>query len=199
MSDNGRDNDALALAQAVQNGDWPRALRAVQAMEKRVPGDSRILYNKALVFREMGNQAARQESLLQAIAADPLHAHARFELGAVLLDEGRIAEAATHFTHYVELAPKDWEGLVNLGNCLLLLGRPADALPYLKDAHEHTANVDTVTALARCWRDLGQFEACEDVLGELGASAQMSALKLKIRTQGSKGRFSLFTDQEAER
>ena len=68
-----------------------------------------------------------------AIRLEPGHAEARNNLGNVLLESDRLAEALAEFTEAVRLQPEYFEPRRTLALLLLLhLNRPAEARPHLE-------------------------------------------------------------------
>lgn len=186
-----RTDPALEFARAIEGRDWPTASTAIAEMLRAQPTDARLYYNKALVHKALGEEADRRRSLRQALRLDPRHANARFELGAALMEAGAVKEAEKAFEAYVRVVPDDWEGQVNLGECRLRLGEPRRALVHLGLAHWLKHNEATISGLARALRDLGRFVESEAFLAALPRSAGAAALRLKVRTQGIKGRVNL--------
>ncbi|GAB4353903.1 MAG: hypothetical protein Kow0026_12210 [Oricola sp.] len=186
---------AAAFAEAAGRRDWQSALRVVAELETALPGNAGIAYNKALVLRELGRTEERIASLERALRLEPAHANARFELASALMDTGNFAKAAGLFAAYLETVPDDADALLNLGNCLLCLGRSAEALPHLRLAHAAAPTDKTVAGLATALRDCGDLDACERLLAELPPTPETAVARLKILTQGTRGRFGLAVDQ----
>lgn len=183
------------FARAVAQANWPDALRACDGLAAMMPDHAGVLYNRALVLKELGRHDERIEDLSQALARDPAHSNARFELASAHMDKGLFPEAAAGFASYLENAPDDATAQLNLGKCLLRLGRPEDALVCLRAAQMDKENADAIAALATALRETGDLEACIAVLDDLGPGPENAALRLKIMTQGARGRFALWPGQ----
>jgi tetratricopeptide (TPR) repeat protein len=186
---------AAEFQRAVSAQDWKSALEAAEGMELELPDNVSVVYNKALVLRQLGRAEERIACLEHALALDPGHANARFELASALMEGGDVARAAEHFSAYLASAPEDADALLNLGNCLARLGRSADAVTHLRKAHEIAPSQESASALAAALRDCGDLAGCEALLASLPDTPEASALRLKILTQGARGRFALAVDQ----
>jgi hypothetical protein len=79
-----------------------------------------------------GDQAEAQKLLERALAADPQHLRAHYNLGLILLNDGRPAEALPHFTFAAERHAGDAFAIYYIGQCRFQLGDTAAAL----DAYE---------------------------------------------------------------
>ena len=179
------------FARAVGQGNWPEALEACDGLLVIMPDHAGVLYNRALVLKELGRHEERIDSLARALACDPGHSNARFELACAQMDKGLFQEAAAGFAAHLENQPGDGDARLNLGQCLLRLGRAGEALDHLRAAQEKTGTSDTAAALATALRETGDLDGCEAVLEDLGPGPENAALRLKVMTQGARGRFAL--------
>ena len=68
-------------------------------------GDVTALYNAAVIAWNANDFAKANELLTQALKSDPKHAESHFMLGRVLINLGKLGEAATEFETYLKLAP----------------------------------------------------------------------------------------------
>ena len=68
-------------------------------------GNATALYNAAVLAWNANDFAKANELLTQAVKADPKHAESHFMLGRVLINLGKLGEAATEFETYLKLAP----------------------------------------------------------------------------------------------
>ena len=68
-------------------------------------GNVTALYNAAVIAWNANDFAKANELLAQAVKADPAHAESHFMLGRVLINLGKLGEAATEFETYLKLAP----------------------------------------------------------------------------------------------
>jgi cytochrome c-type biogenesis protein CcmH/NrfG len=68
-------------------------------------GSATNLYNAAVISWNSNDFAKAHELLTQAVKNDPNHADSHFMLGRVLINLGKLGEAATEFETYLKLAP----------------------------------------------------------------------------------------------
>lgn len=68
-------------------------------------GNADVLYNAAVISWNANEFAKANELLTQAIKVNPAHAESHFMLGRVLINLGKLGEAATEFETYLKLAP----------------------------------------------------------------------------------------------
>ena len=68
-------------------------------------GNVTALYNGAIVAWNANDFAKAHELLQQAVKIDPKHAETHFMLGRVLINLGKLGDAATEFETYLKLAP----------------------------------------------------------------------------------------------
>lgn len=68
-------------------------------------GSAAALYNAAVISWNSNDFAKAHELLSQAVKAEPAHADSHFMLGRVLINLGKLGEAATEFETYLKLAP----------------------------------------------------------------------------------------------
>lgn len=68
-------------------------------------GNATALYNGAILAWNGNDFAKAHELLEQAVKVDPKHAESHFMLGRVLINLGKLGEAATEFETYLKLAP----------------------------------------------------------------------------------------------
>ena len=119
-------------------------------MLKRLLGARRSLpaahWNDEGIRRWQANElAAARDAFRKALQADPSHAGAASNLGALLLDDGREDEALALLAHAVDLAPDDAAARVNLANGLVQTNRLAEGVAHFREA----LRLDPGHALAR--------------------------------------------------
>jgi tetratricopeptide (TPR) repeat protein len=68
-------------------------------------GNADGLYNAAVISWNANDFAKAHELLTAAVKSSPTHAEAHFMLGRVLINLGKLGEAATEFETYLKLAP----------------------------------------------------------------------------------------------
>lgn len=144
------------------------------------PDESKEMYEYALGLLHAARDnrteatAALQRALLENLAFYP----ARMQLGAMALEEGRIAEAVDELQQAAEIAPDDGYLQYRLGEALLQAGNSADAVSALRRASRlepYYAAVDLLlgTALERTGDTSAATEAYSRYLSRAPAGARL--------------------------
>jgi Tfp pilus assembly protein PilF len=144
LKQQGRADEALALLE-----------RAARAAPRAAPA-----------WTELGTAALRQgrtelarEALERAVALAPQTARAWHALGSARRAGGDLEGAEAAFRQAVALAPGNGRAWVNLGVVLRLLGRPADSLPCLEEAHRAgLSGPELMDAEIGALVDVGRFD-----------------------------------------
>ena len=84
---------------------FAEATKVASAAAAAGGGNATALYNGAIMAWNGNDFAKAHELLEQAIKVDPKHAESHFMLGRVLINLGKLGEAATEFETYLKLAP----------------------------------------------------------------------------------------------
>jgi tetratricopeptide (TPR) repeat protein len=79
--------------------------KRVAATPGAVGASANILYNQGAIAWNANDFAKAREHFEAAIKADPNHAESHFMLGKVLINLGKLGEAATEFETYLKIAP----------------------------------------------------------------------------------------------
>jgi tetratricopeptide (TPR) repeat protein len=69
-------------------------------------GSADALFNQGVVLWNGGKVAEAKKAFEGAVAANPSHAEAHYQLGMALVNEGNLPSAATEFEAYLKLAPE---------------------------------------------------------------------------------------------
>lgn len=87
------------------SGKYPEA---IQAFEKSIAIRSEVspLYNYGAACLNAGEIPKAQEAFEKALALDPNHAGANYQMGMVLVNQGKNDEAVTYLEKYLELEPE---------------------------------------------------------------------------------------------
>jgi len=106
----------------------------------------------------------------RAVELSPYHAAARYQLGRLLRQEGKLEEAVTQFEHLLRSTPGDVRagherGPENptvhkqLGNLLAKLGRPRQAVPHLRAAlFSDPQSAESQFNLGKALCDMGEYD-----------------------------------------
>lgn len=177
---------------ALADADWQAALALADQLIAALPENPSLLYNKGLVLKNLGRIPDSVACFRETLVLAPDHHNAQFELASALLETGQIDESARRFEDYLEAVPDDADAILNLGIALVQLGRTEAAIPHLGYAHSKLGTAQALQWLATAKRDSGELAAAEDLLAQLPADDRNAqAARLKILTQGAKGRFPL--------
>lgn len=192
--------DINALGQDFQTAlaaaDWQAALGLVDQLIAALPANPSLPYNKGLVLKNLGRVSDSLVCFRETLGLAPDHHNAQFELAAALLETGQIDESARRFEDYLAAVPEDADAALNLGIALVQQGRAEAAIPHLGYAQSKLGTAQALQWLATAKRDSGELAAAEDLLAQLPADDRNAqAARLKILTQGAKGRFPLDSRQ----
>ncbi len=111
-----------------------------------------------LVNRGHLDQALQKLDTLAAEQPEP--PGVEYLRGMVFYQQGKMVEAAAVFTSAVTQDPKNLEAMQMEGVSLFRLGKPAQAVPLLEQAHRSVpnANVDPNYVLGLCYIDTGRYD-----------------------------------------
>ncbi len=99
------------------------------------PNDSNLLYGRAMLAEKMGRLDLLEQDLRAVIEREPENATALNALGYTLADRTtRYQEAFGYIERALQLRPQDASVIDSMGWVLYRLGRPQEALRYLKAA-----------------------------------------------------------------
>jgi tetratricopeptide (TPR) repeat protein len=151
---------AYGVAQA-QAGRFEGALATFARAREQDPSNAMVLVNTATVHMMSGEHARAREALESALELKPDLARAHNSLGVIAAREGRMGEAVDRWTRAVELDPREFDTLFNLGSTLVGLGRTAEARPYLERFSQEAppALYARDIAQTRAWLESGSSPA----------------------------------------
>jgi tetratricopeptide (TPR) repeat protein len=121
----------LANVLARQN-EVNRAVNEYRTAIALAPSQPRTYYQLALTLRAMQDEAGEMQALEQTLAADDHYAPAHYELGRILMDEHRLAEAARHLEAAIEYNPKAEEAYYLLVRAYAGLGEKDKSAEMVK-------------------------------------------------------------------
>jgi tetratricopeptide (TPR) repeat protein len=116
-----------------------------------------------------GGQPAAAIALLQPLAnATPPVKGAAHELGVAYYRSGKLTEALQAFAEAEKEDPNDMESVQLHGLTLYRLGRPADAIPYLKRVRQWMPNADADAnhVLGLCYLNSRQYDEARKTFAE---------------------------------
>jgi arylsulfatase A-like enzyme/Tfp pilus assembly protein PilF len=94
------------------------------------PSNGLPLVDAATVYLMDGDRDRAAAAFTDALAVDPTLARAHNGLGVIAAERKDYDSALRHWRQAVELDPRDFQTLFNLGDLLIKIGRPAEARPY---------------------------------------------------------------------
>jgi predicted Zn-dependent protease len=101
----------------------------------------------------------------QELAHDPTNSNATYELAEIHRKAGELDQATTLFASALKYYPDFEEANVGLGRSLIALGKPADAVPFLKKAAEANPHDEIpYYQLALAYKALGRSEEQKSAL-----------------------------------
>jgi len=106
----------------VRLNEVDRALSEYRIAIDLAPGQPRTYFQLALALRGRQDEAGEMHALEQTLAADDHYAPAHYELGRILMDEHRLADAASHLEAAIEYNPKAEEAYYLLARAYAGLG-----------------------------------------------------------------------------
>lgn len=148
--------------------DFARPLATVTPLFPRAQGrDAEAAFSLGLQLEE-SNAPAALEAYEDAVAADPYHGDAHVNLGRLLHQRGRLAEAEAHYVAALVARPEDATACFNLAVVLEDQGRLDDAIGRYREALElDPRNADACFNLARLYEKKGEKVAAIRQLKDL--------------------------------
>jgi tetratricopeptide (TPR) repeat protein len=90
----------------VRLNEVDRALNEYRTAIKLAPAQPRTYYQMALALRARQDESGEMKALEQTLAADDHYAPAHYELGRILMEQHRLADAARHLETAIRYNPK---------------------------------------------------------------------------------------------
>lgn len=142
-----------------EQGDLPGALDAFTKARAEAPKDPRPLYLRGTVYQKQRKLPEAEADFRKALELDPKLVDVRAELGAILTDTGRAAEALEQLEQAVAQKADHFEAQFNLGVARETLGRwPEAAAAYRKAAQLKPQDADVRLNLAAALRRSGKVD-----------------------------------------
>jgi tetratricopeptide (TPR) repeat protein len=125
---------ALAAASSIQTRSWKNSITLFEHAREVAGGNWLAEYSLGNEFWRLGRKGDAQERFRTAIRLNPAAANAYNNLGALLLLEGKTAEALPLLTEAARLSPRDPALRFNLGLALEKEGNPEAASSHYREA-----------------------------------------------------------------
>jgi tetratricopeptide (TPR) repeat protein len=101
-----------------------------------MPDDPKVLYSKAMLFKEREELRVAVELLHKAVERDPKYSAAYFQIGYIQNVLKEYDKAVAAYDKAIELNPEDSSSWNNKGNALKKMGKQKDALHCYNKAIE---------------------------------------------------------------
>jgi len=118
-----------ALAQSGRIKDAVATFERALAID---PSNAAAKANLGTVYLTINDYPRARTLMEEALALDPDVSRAHNALGVIAAETGHPDEAIAHWKRAVELNPREWDTLFNLGKLLRRQGREAEARPYVQ-------------------------------------------------------------------
>jgi predicted O-linked N-acetylglucosamine transferase (SPINDLY family) len=114
------------------------------------------LFASAIQHHHAGRLIEAESHYRRALAAQPDHADAAFNLGVALRQLGKVDEAAVAYAQAIAIKPDNLEAHYNLGNALMLLGKVDEAIvAYTQALHIKPDHAGAAANLGAAYSNLG--------------------------------------------
>ncbi len=108
------------------------------------------LFNQAVEYHHAGALGEAERCYRQLLAVAPLHAEGHGRLGAVLMRQGKMAEAISHIEHALSLRPDVFEAYANLCQAYMWTGQRDRAIEAACRALELRETPQSKAMFAQC-------------------------------------------------
>ena len=133
--DSGTQADLALISARLRQKDLPGALKAIDALDRKLPKQALPLVLRGRVHVQQGDKAAARASLDQALQRQPGHLPALVTLAALDVQDGKPAVARQRFESLIKAEPQNQPARMALAELDRRLGAPDAALvAQLKDA-----------------------------------------------------------------
>jgi len=119
-------------AALVQSGRVDEALASFNRALAIDPSNAVAKANVGIAYLTVRDYPRARAALSESLALDPDVSLAHNALGVIAAETGHPDEAIERWKRAVELNPKEWDTLFNLGKLLRQRGREAEARPYIE-------------------------------------------------------------------
>lgn len=135
--------DQFHFALRTSEGDLP----ALQRAASMNPYDSSVQARIATASSRAGDKDGAATALLRAVQINPASLPLQQACARALIEDGRYADAYSHYQKMLTIFPRDSDALVNYGLLAARLGNPAEAM----DSWERAASVNPQDAQAHLY------------------------------------------------
>ncbi|PYY00023.1 MAG: hypothetical protein DMG63_07250 [Acidobacteria bacterium] len=167
---------AYSVQSSTQSGPGTPTAASAQDRSTSKPLVSLIL-NESKTLIDQGRLDDAIQNLHELQVAQPAVKGVNHELGIAYFRKGEFVQAVNAFAKAMEEDPEDREAAQLRGLSLFQLGRPAEAIPYLKQVQSWIgpANVDANYVLGLCYMHTQNYEEARRSFAQMYGVAQDSA------------------------
>ena len=144
------------------------AVRVLQTASRMVLNDPAVWSELAHAMRWQGQYGPAEEAARKALGLQPDHPSALFNLGAILVDTGRVNDGIASYRKALQLNPEFAEAWSNLGMTLGMIGKQEEEIEAYRRA------LEVSPSLAMIWSNLGSALAGLGQFDEAVASCRRS-------------------------
>lgn len=131
---------------------------------RKLPDNNDLRYARALTAEKLGLLKDAEQDLVAIIKRDPKHAHALNALGYTLADRtNRFPEAREYLDRALALRPDDPFILDSMGWLMYRLGKPDDALRYLRRALTQRSDAEIAAHLGEVLWVTGRRDEAKEI------------------------------------
>lgn len=143
------------------------ALNLYQEALRQIPGNTRLLYARALVFEKLDRIDDAVRDLREIVDREPTNAQVLNALGYTLVDRtDRLDEGVELISKALKLMPDDPAILDSMGWAYYRLGKTAEALSYLKRAFDQLKDAEIAAHLGEVLWVTGDHDKARQVWDE---------------------------------
>jgi protein O-mannosyl-transferase len=124
---------SLGAVTVNRNLDWRDDRSLYESSVKTAPDSSWGHYNLGVALVKGGDVTAAEREFQRAVALNPAHSDAFFQLASIRLERGSYQEAEHYLTMALREDPGNAEAMFNLALLLERVGRPREALSYYEE------------------------------------------------------------------
>lgn len=149
----------------INSGENQSALELYGDALKQDANNPDLLYGRSLAYERLKDIAAAEQDLRRILAEHPEDARALNALGYMLVVHApeRLAEAETLITRALAMEPDDAAIIDSMGWLQFKLGRPEQALEWLKKAHAQFPDPEVAAHLGEVLWTLNQRDEAQKV------------------------------------
>ncbi len=131
---------------------------------RKLPDNNELRYARALTAEKLGLLKDAEQDLKAILQRDPKHAHALNALGYTLADRtNRYAEAREYLDRALALRPDDPFILDSMGWLMYRLGKPDDAIRYLRRALTQRSDAEIAAHLGEVLWVTGRRDEAKEI------------------------------------